>query len=274
MDHIGHPMTSSSVTQVKKKVIDIDDILEKMKASEQKQMLEIQKLITLTGNQDSKLKTQKAQIESQKAQIEVLKMVTENQTNTIVNQQVQIDQLETTTSSQTAALHEQKLNIESQSAQITEQKSDMRSVLTRLDESRDAIMESQTNYGGHAYFLSRPVTWNTHRADSWCRLFGGYLVEVNSQAEYQFVWDWVKGNNFGEWVFISGSDEGHEGHYTYFHSGRPVDYFSWSINEPNQGTSGNCLHFNINRSAGMFDGVCNDFKSNNGPARFICERDS
>lgn len=110
--------------------------------------------------------------------------------------------------------------------------SKLNDVMTRLDNSRDAIMEKSTTYNGHTYFLSRRM-WNTIATyDALCRLYGGYLAEIDNEQELNFIQNFLINSSAKHYVYIGGTDEEQERTWVYRRNGKPLSYFHWAPGSP------------------------------------------
>lgn len=110
------------------------------------------------------------------------------------------------------------------------------------------------------------VTW--HDAKKKCEDAGGYLAEVQSEPENEFIlqlWPKDSAAKYGPW--LGASDEGTEGKWIWAKSGEALDYTKWLVHtkEPNGGTGENCLH-----TRQEFD--WNDSSCRNNYS-YICEKD-
>ena len=110
-------------------------------------------------------------------------------------------------------------------------------------------------YKGHRYVLVGPLPWNHTVAERTCEQYGGYLVEVDDDEEYNFLVSFLKdkpkpgSEQFG---FISGTAKGHEGSYVFQHSGKPVTFFKWASGEPDRIATQNYLSLD-NSNIKMYD---------------------
>lgn len=142
------------------------------------------------------------------------------------------------------------------------------SLTSRLDNSMKAIMAAQAPYMGKTYYLSHPMMMNSAVADSLCRLYGGYMVEINNKAEYDFVADMVQKKAMGDSVALGASDEAHEGSWMFMQSGSAMNTLVWQAGQPDGQGIENCLYLTGNSTdTGMYDDVC----MGQGMDRFICE---
>ncbi|KAK0061578.1 C-type lectin domain family 6 member A [Biomphalaria pfeifferi] len=82
-----------------------------------------------------------------------------------------------------------------------------------LDTVRSALFHSSSYFNGRRYFLTRYASFfNPNYGQSTCATYGGYLTELDSQSELNFVRSFV--TSYGSSYFavmMSATDEGHEG---------------------------------------------------------------
>jgi len=84
--------------------------------------------------------------------------------------------------------------------------------------------------------VRQPMTWIN--AKTYCEAIGGHLATPSSEQANKKVMS-IAG---GDLIWLGGTDEGHEGRWTWV-TGEPWDYQGWemSVVEPNGGTNGNHL---------------------------------
>ena len=144
------------------------------------------------------------------------------------------------------------------------------SMESRLVNSRSALMAATATYLGRSYFLSRPLRRNMAVADTLCRFYGGYLLEVDDKEEFEFVTNFVqkklKTATAEVNVGLGSGDEGHEGTWKFRYSSVDARFLSWAVGEPNGSTEENCIFLSGMRSA-MYDQPC----QGTDLVRFVCE---
>ncbi|XP_035827756.1 uncharacterized protein LOC118478382 [Aplysia californica] len=143
---------------------------------------------------------------------------------------------------------------------------------TRVENSKDAIISTTTGYRGHNYLLSKPILVNVHEANRLCRLYGGYLAEINDKQEFQHLADFSSSHVPGSvsiGVMLGATDEGHEGRWTFLTSGGNMTSFVWGNSEPSRGANQDCLYISTN-SKTMMDEICLKYTSV-WQWRFLCE---
>ncbi|RUS86136.1 hypothetical protein EGW08_006084 [Elysia chlorotica] len=122
-----------------------------------------------------------------------------------------------------------------------------------------------SEFEGRRYFVSKTVApFDIRTADLRCEVMGGYLLEIENKAEYDFVFSFVKGVG-GDNFFTGANDITNEGVWTYWHSGQTVKYPNWHPGQPNN-YNGNedCMEMRISVNAS------NDWHCTAG-AKFVCE---
>ncbi|GFN85367.1 collectin-11 [Plakobranchus ocellatus] len=112
------------------------------------------------------------------------------------------------------------------------------------------------------------AAFNIKAANQACISSGGYLVELDDDEEYQFVYDFVtriKGSNS---FFTGGNDIEKEGHLEYYHSKKAVPSLQqWSRGQPdNYNGKEDCMEIRLNYKA-LNDAPCTM------AGKFVCEVD-
>lgn len=151
------------------------------------------------------------------------------------------------------------MNIGNQSK--PEQKENL-AVLSKL--SRLVLWESFERSYYHVGTIQQ--TW--YQADQKCRDLGAHLAEVNSVAEQEFL-NKISMSKQLTWhaLFLGGTDESNEGHWTWKHSGYPINIQFWAPGEPNDKTGNeDCLHMRRDLSYGGWNDISCDTKF-----FYICE---
>ncbi|XP_059146605.1 uncharacterized protein LOC131934564 [Physella acuta] len=100
-------------------------------------------------------------------------------------------------------------------------------------------------YNGRHYLLSsRLYTYQVESAEAMCELLGGYLVEIDSAEEHQFLINFLndESKKLNFIVTMTGlSDEEQEIVWVNRHSKTVARYTNWLANKPNGGRSENCV---------------------------------
>ncbi|XP_005094348.1 uncharacterized protein LOC101850944 [Aplysia californica] len=154
-------------------------------------------------------------------------------------------------------------------AKEKEMDSKLNDLRTRVDNSKAAIIYKSTSYGGKNYLLSKQILINVPEANRLCRLYGGYLVEINDRHEFDYLVNFAHSHVPGrEGVIIGATNEGHGSSWTFITSGAHMSTLVWESGQPNGGSQ-HCLYFWTNLKQ-MFDDPCLKYSSN-WPVRFLCE---
>jgi len=133
--------------------------------------------------------------------------------------------------------------------------------------SKTIMTADKMEFRGHEYIISTTVTHNVPVADVLCRIFGGYLVEIEDAAELKAVGNLVRRSGLENVNVIGGTDEGSEGTWRFQYSQKAMTFFQWHTYFSGRlGTGNNCLSLSRSQLK-MFDNPCVD----NNLARFICE---
>ncbi|XP_018006966.1 perlucin-like [Hyalella azteca] len=97
--------------------------------------------------------------------------------------------------------------------------------------------------GGRCYFFGRfPLNW--FRALEFCHSFGSSvsLATIETSRENFFIKQFLRasgGHETGIWV--GGSDNGHDGQWTWFPTGQLVQYSGWGPSQPSGGDQ-HCMY--------------------------------
>ena len=138
-------------------------------------------------------------------------------------------------------IQDMKSELDDQSTQLAAQTNKLTSFNHRLVDSKKAVIAWTKSFQGHQYLLSHPFWRNVPLADSICRSLGGYLLELDDQREFDFIYNFIKEKQLQEWGVITGMTDGdHDGIWTSRESGKQMTYFNWATGEPNK-------HFNAER---------------------------
>jgi len=130
---------------------------------------------------------------------------------------------------------------------------------------------SSADFEGRKYLLSapHPLTDITDFQQH-CKDVDGYLAEIDTQAEYDFIMEFLSQNVPGgrETALVGGSDQTTEGQWVGMTSQAPMTFFSWYSDYGTRGTGKDCMYLVWNsRDQGMHDWKCQDTKLR----RFVCE---
>ncbi|KAK0055465.1 C-type lectin domain family 4 member K [Biomphalaria pfeifferi] len=170
-------------------------------------------------------------------------------------------------------------NLESQNKiQLTSVENSVKSVTLKYDDLLNRLNGFKTEFfkisqvfGGKKYLLTRESSFfYPIFAQSICSIYGGYLVEVNSPEEFTFLKAFLTSEAANsDYIFTGGTDEGHEGHWTYKHSNSTSLVSLWQHGQPDnyQGQE-NCEAFTKLFGWNLNDANCT-FAAN--PVGFMCE---
>ena len=136
-----------------------------------------------------------------------------------------------------------------------------------VNKSKTAIFEAaEANYNGHTYHLSKIIPRDIGEADSLCKLFSGYVAEINDLQELNFASDFVykkSGVAIHEHVSLGVTQQGHAGQWTYLTDDKPA-FLKWAPGQPNGNED--CVVF-ASSTAMMYDYPCYSSRY----TRFLCE---
>ena len=118
-------------------------------------------------------------------------------------------------------------------------------------------------------FRSFLQKWNLTLAEKICSVYGGYVVEIDDQAEFDFLVNFTSANNITNDVFIGITDRGHEGSWVYLTSDLPVTFTKWWGGTPTIHYSQSCAYISY-RDKLMRDYVC-EASSARYRDLFVCE---
>ncbi|KAK0065251.1 C-type lectin domain family 10 member A [Biomphalaria pfeifferi] len=141
---------------------------------------------------------------------------------------------------------------------------------TSLELFKKAYFVESTTFSGSTYLLSKDsLFFYPSFGQAMCGLVGGYLVEVNTIQELNFIKHFLfeKASRFGI-VMAGGTDEDHEGLWVNRHSLTKVDSL-WDAGQPDdfQGAQ-DCQVFYKPYNWNLDDNSC---VFNSGEVAFLCE---
>ncbi|XP_059146616.1 uncharacterized protein LOC131934573 [Physella acuta] len=143
---------------------------------------------------------------------------------------------------------------------------------TKLEVIKNTVFKISSLYHGSRYLLSPLLnTIIDKHASAMCQLFNGYLAEIDSSSEFQFVVDFVYSDPRYSGVLLGATDEHQEDVWVNRHSQTPAGYLHWAPGSPKFSRLQNCLYlWYYGRT--MIDGMCeyvpHDFSSTYG---YLCE---
>lgn len=135
------------------------------------------------------------------------------------------------------------------------------------------VFTASSTFKGHQYLLSAPMVRDIANSDNICRIFGGYLVEINDKAEYDFVHDFAIVKNNVDELAVGVSDAEQEGTWKYIYSGG----VAWLLKgDGEQGAGVDCIEIWKSFGAkGMVDEPCVGINQHKKlVSRFMCEMPS
>ncbi|RUS88255.1 hypothetical protein EGW08_003957 [Elysia chlorotica] len=115
-------------------------------------------------------------------------------------------------------------------------------------------------------YSKQEVAFELKKENDKCELMGGYLLELDDEAEKLYTLDLAKKIGGDARFALGGNDVATEGTWVYYHSKKPVPSdVQWLPGEPNNHAAGeNCMAFRMTHNG------LNDFPCGQN-ARFICE---
>ncbi|XP_025097514.1 perlucin-like protein [Pomacea canaliculata] len=123
---------------------------------------------------------------------------------------------------------------------------------------------SWTRYGNSCYaYIGQPLPWVDAR--SFCRAFGGHLVEITSASENTFVRNLINSRGAGK-VWLGINDLVQNGRWELTSNGRRIPYSNWARGEPNNWSNQACGAIYSN---GQWD---DDLCSVSRTFPFVCEK--
>ncbi|XP_059146630.1 uncharacterized protein LOC131934586 [Physella acuta] len=111
-----------------------------------------------------------------------------------------------------------------------------------LGKDLTSIYKISPGYNGKIYLFS--VKYNTLSAGNSavvCNTFGGYLVEIDSEQEYNFIIQNLPANEGYSFFYVGATDFGHENVWIYVHTNTSVTYLNWRPGDPDGRNVQNCL---------------------------------
>ena len=120
-------------------------------------------------------------------------------------------------------------------------------------------------FKGKYYLASKTANFDIVTADATCAAYGGYLAELDDEAEYDFVSNFIR--SLGESIHfgVGVNDIDVEGSYRFYRSKKAITFSRWAPGEPaNRKNGEHCaaIHPGVH---GYFDAPCSF------GAKFICE---
>ncbi|XP_059146626.1 uncharacterized protein LOC131934583 [Physella acuta] len=126
----------------------------------------------------------------------------------------------------------------------------------KLELIKRTIFNISSSFNGRRYFLSPILNAIIDKhALAMCQLYNGYLAEIDSSTEYQFIVDFVFTDPRMNSVLIGATDETQEGVWVNRHTQTPANYTKWAYDYPTVSREDNCLYI-WSHDAEMVDGKC------------------
>ena len=125
---------------------------------------------------------------------------------------------------------------------------------------------SDTYKDGMYLVTKTAADFNIASANYFCRLYGGYLVELDDFEEYQFVSDLVSKILGANSFYTGGNDIDSEGTFVYYNSKKPVPQNIWTGGKPsNSNGNEHCMEIRIDADSKINDFICSGF------GKYVCE---
>jgi len=147
----------------------------------------------------------------------------------------------------------QLVSVSAQFSQCSEHLSQLQTQNDVMKTLLDIQELKNATYNNHTYVLTGPIRKNITRSDMLCGLLGGYVVEINDKAEFDFVYDFVVTKNKVYRAVLGVTDEKQEGVWEFLRSGGPA--YVYSKTDGDGGDKSNCLEI-WNVYHGMVDEPC------------------
>ncbi|XP_059178920.1 uncharacterized protein LOC131958037 [Physella acuta] len=142
----------------------------------------------------------------------------------------------------------------------------------RIEAAKHSFFTISEAYDGRRYYLSKLNRLQVAEdAEAMCKLFGGYLTEVDSFQEHEFIIQFLtKFASVGYYTILTGgTDEAHENVWINRRNNTPVAYIKWGIHQPDGATTSNCLVL-YSPNWYMADYPCSLFE-NSFSTGYLCE---
>ncbi|CAL1528794.1 unnamed protein product [Lymnaea stagnalis] len=145
------------------------------------------------------------------------------------------------------------------------------SLKSRFDRAKEAHFSISAAHNGRRYYLSSiSNVLVANEVDAICALYGGYLAEVDDDAEFEFIKSFLTPYTQYTGVLCSGTDEALENNWIHANSKTMVKYIKWSPSDSRGGRSENCLFFWRPHGWFMVDWVCQQGYANYAVG-YLCE---
>ncbi|XP_059178830.1 uncharacterized protein LOC131957967 [Physella acuta] len=142
---------------------------------------------------------------------------------------------------------------------------------SRFQSIKKHMFTNWTDFENHQYLLShiRSVV-SVEDYETICELFGGYLVEIDSIAEFNFLRALVSSHPEFKYIMVGATDRATEDHWINIHSGTIAHNIQWGQGEPSHDDDYNCMLFSRAHHWYMYEWSC-FFQATYSENGFICE---
>ncbi|RUS76779.1 hypothetical protein EGW08_015456 [Elysia chlorotica] len=144
-----------------------------------------------------------------------------------------------------------------------EQNMNLQLRLVAVDKTRFDVSSA---HQGRLYLVSKAAEpFNIARANHYCRLSGGYLVELDDSQEYQFVFGLASAIGGANTFWTGANDIDNEGTFVFYNNKKPAAELAWSGGQPdNAGGFEDCVEIRLD-FGGLNDWICDQ------SGKFVCE---
>ncbi|KAK6963505.1 nucleolar pre-ribosomal-associated protein 1 [Biomphalaria glabrata] len=137
----------------------------------------------------------------------------------------------------------------------------------------NALFVVTPSFQGKRYLLIKNQLYITaNLAEVLCGVFGGYLVEIDSNEEYRFIRDHLLSLHMFYCVLTGATDEKQEGVWINRYSKTPAKYLNWGPGEPNGRGKTNCQSYGYYVDSWYMNDIPCSLLAD-CPVGFICEVD-
>nr|KAI8743195.1 neurogenic locus Notch protein-like [Biomphalaria glabrata] len=120
-------------------------------------------------------------------------------------------------------------------------------VTLKEDCSVDQWYFGPKTYNNRKYYLSKFGALDIDDAVSRCVSIGGYLMEINDEAEFYIANDLAANTNVDR-AFIAGSDAKVENYWIYPRTGQPLTFLKWRSGQPDNLNFEDCLEIGFKKN--------------------------
>ncbi|KAI8796287.1 C-type lectin domain family 4 member K [Biomphalaria glabrata] len=221
IDTIGRPVTFSTNTSVETSTPSIDMVI-----------LEVRLIKDLLEDLQLKLNNSESSFSGQIKlilQVRVFSSISQLQSQTSNS----VNQIWSEINSMKSSISQHQSRISNHEILISNIRRQQDKAKASLDAARSALFHSSSYFNGRRYFLTRSASFfNPSYGQSTCATYGGYLTELDSQSELNFVRSFVTSYGSSYFAVMMGAtDEGHEGRWINMHSRTSVVHL-WHPRQP------------------------------------------